>query len=47
MPNESEIELEPWMDPGEPTAEEAFESLIIQKGLFEVFPKEGMMKPGE
>lgn len=47
MPNESEIELEPWMDPGEPTPEQAFENEMLQKGLFEVQPKQGTLKPNE
>jgi len=47
MPNESEIELEPWMDPGEPTPEQAFENEMLQKELFEVHPKQGTLKPNE
>lgn len=35
------------MDPGEPSPEQAFESQMIQKGLFEVQPKEGVLLPKE
>ena len=35
------------MDPGEPSKEQALESQILQKGLFEVQPKQGTLKPGE
>jgi hypothetical protein len=35
------------MDPGEPSTEQAFETQMIQKGLFEVQPKEGILLPGE
>lgn len=35
------------MDPGEPSPEQAFESQMIQKGLFEVYPKEGTLLPEE
>ena len=29
MPNDNEIELEPWADPGEPTVEQSFEKHIL------------------
>ncbi len=35
------------MDPGEPSPEQAFESQMLQKGLFEVQPKQGTLKPQE
>lgn len=35
------------MDPGEPSPEQAFENEMLQKGLFEVQPKQGTLKPNE
>ena len=35
------------MDPGEPSPEQAFEGQMLQKGLFEVQPKQGTLKPQE
>lgn len=35
------------MDPGEPSPEQAFESQMLQKQLFEVNPKQGTLKPNE
>ena len=35
------------MDPGEPSVEQAFEGQMLQKGLFEVQPKQGTLKPNE
>ena len=36
LPNDSEIEMEPWADPGEPSEEKAFENHILEKGIFNV-----------
>jgi len=47
LPNDSEIELEPWADPGEPTPEQAFEQHILDNKIFMVEPKVGKLKPGE
>lgn len=47
MPNDNEIELEPWADPGEPTEEQAFERHILEKGIFNVEPRKGSLAPGE
>lgn len=47
LPNDSEIELEPWADPGEPTPEQAFEQHIIDKSIFMIEPRTGSLKPGE
>ena len=34
MPNDQEIELEPWADPGEPSDEQAFERHILENKIF-------------
>ena len=34
MPNDQEIELEPWADPGEPSVEQAFERHILEDKIF-------------
>lgn len=47
LPNDSEIELEPWADPGEPTPEQAFEQHILDNKIFMIEPKVGKLKPGE
>jgi len=47
LPNDSEIEMEPWADPGEPTPEKAFEKHILDKKIFDVQPRQGMLQPGE
>ena len=47
MPNDNEIELEPWADPGEPTEEQAFERHILEKGIFNVEPRKGSLAPCE
>lgn len=47
LPNDSEIELEPWADPGEPTPEQAFEQHILDNEIFSIEPKAGSLKPGE
>lgn len=47
MPNDNEIELEPWADPGEPTEEQAFERHILEKGIFQIEPRKGNLAPGE
>jgi hypothetical protein len=47
LPNDSEIELEPWADPGEPTPEQAFEQHILDNNIFMIEPKTGSLKPGE
>jgi hypothetical protein len=36
MPNDNEIEMEPWADPGEPTPEKAFEKHILDNKIFNV-----------
>lgn len=47
LPNDSEIELEPWADPGEPTPEQAFEKHILDNNIFMIEPRRGFLKPGE
>ena len=47
MPNDSEIELEPWADPGEPTTEQAFERHILENKIFHMEPKKGELEPGQ
>ena len=47
MPNDNEIEMEPWADPGEPTEEQAFERHILEKSIFQIEPKSGKLEPGQ
>jgi hypothetical protein len=47
LPNDSEIEMEPWADPGEPSEEKAFENHILEKGIFNVQPRSGSLETGE
>lgn len=43
MPNDNEIAMEPWADPGEPTEDQAFERHILEKGIFHIEPKKGSL----
>ena len=47
MPNDSEIQLESWADPGTPSQEQAFEKEILDKKIFEIEPRRGSLGPGE
>ena len=47
MPNDNEIELEPWADPGEPTKEQSFEKHILDNQIFLIEPRKGFLTPGE
>ncbi len=47
MPNDSEIKMEKWADPGKPTEEQSFESHILSKKIFVIEPKSGSLQPGE
>jgi hypothetical protein len=47
MPNDNEIAMEPWADPGEPTDEQAFERHILEKKMFHIEPKRGSLAPGQ
>ncbi|KAF0717302.1 Aste57867_2382 [Aphanomyces stellatus] len=44
-PNESDVELEPWADRGEPTAEELRQNIIIDSKLFTITPRTGVLQP--
>jgi hypothetical protein len=46
MPNDQEIELEPWADPGEPSDEQAFERHILENKIFHIEPRKGALAPG-
>jgi len=46
LPNDQEIELEPWADPGEPSDEQAFERHILESKIFQIEPKKGALAPG-
>lgn len=47
MPNDSEIKMEKWADPGKPTEDQAFEAHILNKKIFVIEPKSGSLQPGE
>lgn len=47
MPNDSEIQMEAWADPGTPSQEQAFEKEILDKNIFEIEPRRGSLAPGE
>lgn len=47
MPNDSEIQMEAWADPGIPSQEQAFEKDILEKKIFKIEPKKGSLAPGE
>lgn len=47
MPNDSEIEMETWIDPGEPTEQQAFENHVLAKKIFTIEPRRGTLAPGE
>jgi len=47
LPNDSEIEMELWADPGEPTPEKAFEKHILDNKIFQVHPRSGKLAPNE
>lgn len=47
MPNDSEIKMEKWADPGKPSEEQAFEAHILSKKIFVIEQKSGMLNPGE
>ena len=46
LPNDSNVELEPWADQGESTPEQAFEQHIIDNSIFMIEPRTGSLKPG-
>lgn len=47
MPNDSEIQMEAWADPGTPSQEQAFEKEILDKKIFQIEPRSGSLGPGE
>jgi hypothetical protein len=47
MPNDSEIEMEPWVDAGTPSPEQAFEQQVLSQQIFQVEPRNGLLEPGE
>lgn len=48
LPNEKELELEPWCDEDEPTEERLVQISIIEElKCFEVEPRSGTLEPGE
>eukprot|EP00828_Plagiopyla_frontata_P018328 TRINITY_DN2353_c0_g1_i13.p1 TRINITY_DN2353_c0_g1~~TRINITY_DN2353_c0_g1_i13.p1 ORF type:complete len:916 (-),score=111.90 TRINITY_DN2353_c0_g1_i13:56-2803(-) len=47
LPSDSQIEVEAWADPGEPTEDEAFEKAILERKIFEIQPKNGKLNPQE
>lgn len=47
LPNDNEIEMEAWADPGEPTPEKAFEKHILDNKIFTVHPRQGRLAPGD
>ena len=44
LPNDSNVELEPWADQGESTPEQAFEQHIIDNSIFMIKPRTGSLK---
>ena len=47
FPNDSDVEVEPWADPGEPTPDELMRANILDSRLFEVQPRSGSLGAGE
>lgn len=47
LPNDDEIVMENWADPGEPTPEKAFEQEILKNQIFAVSPRSGTLAPGK
>ncbi|KAJ3413734.1 hypothetical protein HDV05_007637 [Chytridiales sp. JEL 0842] len=47
FPNDLEVEIENWADPGDYTEEQLHTNLILDNALFTVTPKSGVLNPGE
>ncbi|KAJ3020998.1 hypothetical protein HKX48_009403 [Thoreauomyces humboldtii] len=47
FPNDLEIEIERWADPGDYTEEQIHHNFITDNGLFLIHPKRGWLDPGE
>lgn len=46
MPNDSEIQLEKWVDEGVPDEEKAFEKHVLDKKIFTIETRKGSLAPG-
>ncbi|KAJ3110075.1 hypothetical protein HK100_003162 [Physocladia obscura] len=47
FPNDLEVEIENWADPGNYTEEQIHTNLILENNLFNISPKTGILHPGE
>ncbi|KAJ3177806.1 hypothetical protein HK101_010188 [Irineochytrium annulatum] len=47
FPDDLEVEIENWADPGDYTEKQIHQNLILDNGLFTITPKSGMLKPGD
>ncbi|KAI8834503.1 hypothetical protein BC829DRAFT_448428 [Chytridium lagenaria] len=47
FPNDLEVEIENWADPGDYTEEQIHTNLILDNALFTISPKSGVLRPGE
>ncbi|KAI8823829.1 hypothetical protein BJ741DRAFT_634238 [Chytriomyces cf. hyalinus JEL632] len=47
FPNDLEVEIENWADPGDYTEEQLHTNLILDNSLFSISPKMGVLNPGE
>ncbi|KAJ3087435.1 hypothetical protein HK102_011114 [Quaeritorhiza haematococci] len=47
FPNDLQIEMESWADPGDYTEEQLHYNMIIENKLFVIEPKSGYLEPGE
>ncbi|EGR30774.1 hypothetical protein IMG5_123900 [Ichthyophthirius multifiliis] len=45
LPSDSQIDVEPWADPGKLQEEDAYERAIVEKKIFQIIPKFGTLKP--
>jgi len=46
FPRDLQVEVEPWADAGEPTAEQIKINQVLDMGLFRVTPRKGTLEPG-
>ncbi|KAJ3105560.1 hypothetical protein HDU97_007902 [Phlyctochytrium planicorne] len=47
FPNDLEVEVENWADPGDYTEEQIHTNLILDNALFTIAPKSGVLNPGD
>ncbi|KAJ3219527.1 hypothetical protein HDU67_000472 [Dinochytrium kinnereticum] len=47
FPNDLEVEIENWADPGDYSEEQIHTNLILDNALFTISPKSGVLHPGE